>query len=82
MSKIPMSTWLGESNGQSILYEILMSDVTKEQARAAVTTYCILFDIIVDTNRWDNLIQVIWDYYNSWFDSKEELDNYMCGLLV
>lgn len=82
MSKILMSTWLGESNGQTILYDILTSDVTKEQARATVTTYCILFDIIVDTNRWDNLIQVIWDYYNSWFDSKEELDNYMCGLLV
>lgn len=74
--------WLGENNGKSGLFEILNSDVTKEQARAAVTTYCVLFDIEVDTRRWDELMREIYEFYNSWFDDFDEMDGFMCGLLV
>ena len=74
--------WLGESNGKTMLFEILNEDISKEQARAAVTTYCILFDIEVDTARWDTLMAEIWSYYNNWFDSFDEMDGFMCGLLI
>ena len=82
MYSIPMANWLGESNGASMLYEILMSDVSKKQARAAVTTFCILFNIEVDTEAWDRLIWNIYSNYNSWFDDVTEMDNYFAELLV
>lgn len=74
--------WLGKSNGETILFDLLIQDITKEQARACVTTFCILFNIEVDTNEWDELIFDIYKYYNNWFDTKEDLDMYMCELLV
>lgn len=73
--------WLGTENGKSMLHEILKY-CTKEQARAAVTTYCILFRIEVDTLQWDELMTWIWEYYNSWFDEFDEMDMYMSELLV
>ena len=73
--------WLGTENGKSMLNEIL-KDCTKEQARAAVTTYCIIYDVNVDQRPWDELMRWIWDYYNSWFDEFDEMDMYMCELLV
>lgn len=73
--------WLGTENGISMLNEIL-KNCTKEQARAAVTTYCILFGIEVDTLQWDNLMTWIWECYNSWFEEFDEMDMYMCELLV
>lgn len=74
--------WLGESNGKTMLFEILKEDISKEQARAAVTTYCILFDINVDTAKWDTLMAEIWKYYNGWFETFDEMDGFMCGLLI
>ena len=73
--------WLGVSNGKSMVCDLLQ-DATKEQARAVITTYCMLFGIEPDTKEWDSLIRWIVDYYNSWFDTLTELDNYMCELLV
>ena len=74
--------WLGESNGKAMVYSILEADVTEEQARSAVTTYCLLFDVEVDTKEWDELINHIYECYNCWFDTKDEFDNYMAALLV
>jgi len=74
--------WLGKHNCDAILGDILSSDVTKEQARAAVTTYCILLGIEVDTADWDYLIRDLFFTYNSWFDDVEEMDIYMSELLV
>ena len=73
--------WLGTENGISMLNEIL-KNCTKEQARAAVTTYCIIYDINVDQRPWDELMRWIWKYYNSWFEEFDEMDMYMSELLV
>ena len=74
--------WLGIANGQEMLFDILKENINKEQARAAVTTYCIMFGVQVDTFAWDDLINKIYDHYNSWFDDKDEMDMYMCELIV
>lgn len=74
--------WLGESNGRNMLIDISLQDVSKEQFRAALTTYCILFDIHVDTKRWDDLISDMYEFYNSWICDAEEFDLYMSELLV
>ncbi len=73
--------WLGKSNGETMLSNILMN-CTKNQARAAVTTYCILFDVNVDIKEWDDLMRWIWGCYNSWFDTFDEMDMFMCADLV
>lgn len=73
--------WLGESNGKEMLANVF-EHCTKEQGRAALTTYCILFGVNVDTLEWDTLIDYVYEYYNNWADSKDEFDNYMCQLLV
>lgn len=74
--------WLGEHNGESMLASAFGEDLTKEQARCVVTTYCILFDIEVDTRGWDDLMKYIYVHYNSWFDSYSVMDDYMCEFLV
>lgn len=74
--------WLGKSNGDAMLASVLVEDITEEQARAAITNYCIIFGITVDTNEWDELIDRTYNYYNCWFDTKDEFDNYMAALLV
>ena len=73
--------WLGKHNADTMLAELL-TDATKEQARAAITVYCMLLNICVDTLDWDYLIRDLFFTYNSWFDDMEEMDNYMCELLV
>ena len=73
--------WLGKENGKTMLSTVF-ENCTKEQARAAVTTYCIIFGIQVDTMEWDELMRWILDYYNSWFDGFYELDGFMCENLV
>ena len=73
--------WLGAENGKTMLSEVF-NNCTKEQAKAAVTTYCCIFGIEVDTNRLDSLMQWIYDNYNSWFDTFEEMDMFMCQDLV
>jgi len=73
--------WLGKSNADTMLGELLR-DATREQARAAVTVYCMLLDIDVDTRAWDDLMRDIFILYNSWFDNEDEMDNYMAEHLV
>lgn len=73
--------WLGINNGKEMVADCL-ADCSKEQARAVITTYCIMFGIEVDTAGWSDIMQYVYDYYNSWFNDKDELDNYMCELLV
>lgn len=72
---------LGKSSGEVIIYALL-PDSTAEQARAVITTYCMFFDIEVDTYDWDNLMSEIYNNYNNWFDSYDEFNNYMRELLV
>lgn len=74
--------WLGKSNGQTMIAECMKENITEEQARAVVTTYCIIFDVEVDTREWDELMRYIWNCFNSWFGDFDEMDNYMCKLLV
>ena len=73
--------WLGKENGKTMLAEVF-KDGTVNQAKAAITTYCCIFDIEVDTREWDELIRWTYDYYNSWFDTYDEFDAYMCADLV
>lgn len=73
--------WLGEYNGKEMLSNVL-PNATKEQARAAITTYCMIFDVEVDTREWDELMQFVYNGYNSWFNNIEAMDMYMCALLV
>ena len=75
------SKWIGKPNLDNMLAELL-ADATKEQARAAVTVYCMLLGIEVDTIRWDYLIRDLFFTYNSWFDDMDEMDNYMAEFLV
>lgn len=73
---------LSESKGKNVLYKILEDGISKEQARAAITTFCILSDYEVDTANWDILIWDIWKHHNYWFNTIEEMDNYFAELLV
>ena len=57
-------------------------NTTRQQARAAVTTYCIIAKIEVDTAEWDKLIGQIYEYYNCWFESIEGMDAYFAQDLV
>lgn len=76
--------WLGKSNGMTMISDLLQTDITKEQARAAVTTYCLLFGIEVDTKEWDDLMQWIFTSYCCWtgFETVDDFDDYMCELIV
>ena len=75
--------WLGKENGKEMLASVFTDySCTEEQARAAITTYCVLFDINVDTSEWDELMKYMYEYYNLWFDTFEEFDGFMCGLLI
>lgn len=74
--------WLRESNGKQMLSDIAKENVSSKQMRAAITTYCILFDINVDSREWDELMRWLWKYYNSWFDEFETMDMFMCADLV
>lgn len=74
-------TFLGKENGKTMLTEVF-KDCTVEQARSAVTTYCMIFGIEVDSKEWDELIRWIDENYNSWFNSRDELDDYLCVNLV
>lgn len=67
---------------EAMIKILLDSNTTRQQARAAVTTYCILAKIEVDTAEWDKLIGQIYEYYNSWFESIEGMDAYFAQYLV
>lgn len=68
--------WLGKENGKIMLSEIF-GDCLQREARCAVVTYCKIFGIKVGTEEWNELIEWIDEFYNSWFKDKEELDEYM-----
>ena len=72
--------WFGESNGINML-SAAFENCTKEQARCAVTTYCLIFGIKPETKKWDELMDVVWNYYNCWFDSFLEMNIYMSEIL-
>lgn len=81
MSKITeFGKWLGKENAKTMISEL--SDHSPHQFRAAITVYCCLFDIEVDTREWDKLIDYYYEHYNSWFNSKEEFDLFMSEDLV
>lgn len=73
--------WLGKENAKTMVFEI-MKDCSKEQALSAVTTYCMILDVEVDTREWDELMREVWTDYNSWFDSFDEMENFFCQYLV
>ena len=73
--------WLGKENGKQMLSDVF-ADCTVNQAKAAITTYCVIFGIEVDTKEWDELMDWVWEYYNSWFDSKETMEIEFCRDLV
>ena len=73
--------WFGEYNGKNMLAAVL-PDATKEQARAVITTYCMIFDIEVDTKGWDDLMVYVYNCWNCWFNSIDEMDSYMCELII
>lgn len=72
--------WLGKENAKAMISDL--SDRSAHHFRAAITVYCCLFDIEVDTLEWDELIDYYYEHYNSWFNSKEEFDLFMSEDLV
>lgn len=74
--------WLGQYNGKTMLADCLKADITEDQAACVVATYCIIFGINVDTDLWDGLMAYIWEYYNSWFQTYEEMDNGLAKYLI
>lgn len=75
--------WLGKENGKEMMYEVFGdSGSSPEQARASLTTYCFIFNVEVDTKEWDELVRYFYDHYNSWFDTFEEFETFMCEDLV
>ena len=74
--------WLGKSNADSMLAELLMEDLTMEQFRAIWTTYCILLDLEPDTAVYDKkLMEIYNDYWCFEVESYEEYDLFMGALL-
>lgn len=74
--------WLGKSNGKDMIADCLKEDITYDQAACVVTTYCILFSINVDTKEWDDLMAYIWEYYNCWFATYEDMDRELAKFLI
>lgn len=73
--------WLGSSNGKTMIYEV-GKDCTLDQFRTVVTTYCILFDVEVDTKAWDDLMRELFNNLNCWVSNYEEFDTEMGKWLV
>lgn len=55
--------WLGKSNADTMLAELLMGNLTMEQFRAVWTTYCIMLGAEPDTAYYDNKLREIYDCY-------------------
>lgn len=75
--------WLGKSNTDTMLDELLREDLTKEQFRAVWSIYCILLDLTPDTAEYDNKLLEVYESY--WcFDTEnyDEYDLFMGELLV
>lgn len=77
------STWLGKSNVDTMLSELLKEDLTKEQFRAIWTTYCIMLDLSPDTAAYDNkLLEIYNNYWCFSVANYDEYDLFMGELLV
>lgn len=74
--------WLGKHNADTMLAELFMEDLTKEQFRAVWTTYCIMLDLRPDTAEYDNKLLEIYNYYWNFGSSYDEYDLFMGELLV
>lgn len=68
--------WLGRANGEVMVADCLKEDCTAEQMKAVVTTYCMIFGVEQESAEWNALLHKIYDYYNSWFESFDDLKNY------
>ena len=73
---------LGKHNADTMLAELFMEDLTKEQFRTVWTTYCIMLDLRPDTAEYDNKLLEIYDNYWSFSSSYDEYDLFMGELLV
>ena len=74
--------WLGESNVDNMLADLLTEDLTMEQFRAIWTTYCILLGLEPDTATYDNKLLEVYKYYWGFgVDDYDEYDLYMGELL-
>lgn len=69
--------FLGKTNGFNILGDCLSEDITMEQARACIVAHCIMFGIKPDTAAWDEVIDFAFDNYNVWFDTYNEMEEYV-----
>lgn len=74
--------WLGKHNADTMLVELFMEDLTKEQFRAVWTTYCLMLDLIPDTAEYDNKLLEIYNDYWNFSGSYEQYDLFMGELLV
>ena len=68
--------WLGRANVEVMVAECLKEDCSVEQMKAVVMTYCMIFGIEPHSDDWEALLRKIYDYYNCWFESFEELKDY------
>ena len=74
--------WLGKSNADTMLAELLIGDLTMEQFRAIWTTYCIMLDLEPDTVTYDNkLLEIYNDYWCFVIDDYKAYDLFMGELL-
>lgn len=75
--------WLGKSNADSMLSELLSECNNAEQFRAVWTTYCFLLDLQPDTSEYDNKLMEVYNGY-WYFDpvNFDEYDLFMGELLV
>lgn len=74
--------WLGKSNVDELLRDLMKEDLTKEQFRAVWTTYCLMLDLEPDTAEYDRKLLEVWDNYCCFStNSYEEYDLFMGELL-
>lgn len=74
--------WLGKSNADSMLANLLMENLTMEQFRSIWTTYCIMLKLEPDTAEYDSKLKEIHnDYWSFGVDDYEEYDLFMGALL-
>lgn len=75
--------WLGKSNADNMLAELLAEASTEKQFRAVWTTYCMMFELNPDTAEYDNKLMEIYEcYWHFHADSYDEYDLFMSELLV
>lgn len=74
--------WLGKHNADTMLAELFMNDLTKEQFRAVWTTYCLMLGLQLDRADYDNKLLEIYDNYWNFGSSYDEYDLFMGELLV